>query len=117
MLECSCPVQQLLYEPLPFPQTLQAEISQTPVSSHREGSDYTINQSINPDRQTDNLQKKRLTEIGLFVRGVPVVELNPLSDDDDGTTEELPNQLLPLLLQETLCCNLDLHVVKQCGCC
>jgi hypothetical protein len=27
MLECSCLVQQLLYEPLPFPQTLQAEIS------------------------------------------------------------------------------------------
>ncbi len=75
----------------------------------------SINQSINQSRQTDNLQKKRLTEIGLFVRGGPVVELNPLSDDD-GTTEELPNQLL-LLLQETLCCNLDLHVVKQCGCC
>jgi hypothetical protein len=55
-----------------------------------------------------NLQKK-LTKIGLFDRYI-LVELNPLSDDDG--IADLPNQLL---LEETLCCNLDPYV-KQCGC-
>jgi hypothetical protein len=53
--------------------------------------------------------QKKLTKIGLFDRYI-LVELNPLSDDDGIT--DLPNKLL---LEETLCCNLDLHV-KQCGC-
>ncbi len=52
------------------------------------------------------------TKIGLFDKG-RLMGLTRLSDDD--ITEELPNQLL--LLKETLCCNLDLRVIKQCGCC
>ncbi len=55
-----------------------------------------------------NLQKK-LTKIGLFDRYI-LVELNPLRDEDGIT--DLPNELL---VEETLCCHLDLHV-KQCGC-
>jgi hypothetical protein len=56
--------------------------------------------------------KEKLTKIGLFDKG-RLMGLTRLSDDD--ITEELPNHLL--LLKETLCCNLDLCVIKQCGCC
>jgi len=59
-----------------------------------------------------NLQKEKLTKIGLFDKD-RLMGLTRLSDDD--ITEELPNQLL--LLKETLRCNLDLCVIKQYGCC